>query len=115
MMGTYGTRARGGPQHDPPRSTAMRRLNWKISVLCKPLMPEAAISVSDVPGHFLSLVCHPCTELLREEEAQQGYCCWMPGQAVAGRQGAGLGVYTSLGGSGRRPGSVTLSLGGAVA
>ncbi|NWH26730.1 TFE2 factor, partial [Grus americana] len=66
------------------------------------------------PDAFLSLVCHPCVELLREEEAWRGYRCWVPGRAVAGGWGSGLGVYTSPGGSGRRPGSVTLSVGGAL-
>lgn len=115
MMGTYGPQARGGLQHDPSCSTATQRLNWKIKVLCKALALEAVIYVSSVPRCFLSLVCHLGMELLREEEAQRGYWCWIPGQAVAGKQGAGLGVYTSLGGSERRPGSVTLSLGGAMA
>lgn len=68
MMGTYGPRVHGGPQHDPACSTAMQRLNWEIKILCKPLMPKAVISVSNVPGRFLSIVCHPCMELLHEEE-----------------------------------------------
>lgn len=76
MMGTYGAGARGGPQHHPPRSTAVHR-SWKIKVSCKPLMLEAVISVSDVPGHFLSPVCHCawscCVRKRRSEVIAAGY------------------------------------------
>lgn len=51
--------AHGCPQRHPPCSAATQGLNWKIKVLCKLLMPGAAISMSSVPRHFLSLVCHP--------------------------------------------------------